>query len=345
MAIYKRGDTWWARITHNGKEIRQSSGTSSKAAAQEWHDKLAANLWGQSKMGNRPDYLWEDAVTAWYTERLSAPTAYIWKLQLCWIDPYLSGIALKDITREHLEQVKSAKLKEGVKPRTVNAILALIRSILLYAVNRGWIDKAPSIKSMDEPSRRVRYLSLSEEVRLMDELPPHLRQIAKFGLATGLRMSNILSLEWSQIDIVRSMAWIHPDQAKARRAISVPLNDDACLILREQMGEHLTHVFSYCGEPILRANGRAWRNAVTRAGIKDFSFHCLRHTWASRLIQSGVPLHALMEMGGWSDVDMVRKYAHFGGDHLLVYANKINGSAQNPHNAKSTKEKALREQG
>ena len=345
MAIYKRGDTWWARITHNGQELRQSSGTTDKAAAQEWHDQLKASLWQQAKLGTKPEYKWEDAVVAWFTERTHLPTASIWKGQLRWLHNHLAGMKLKDINRETLEAVKAAKQREGVKPKTVNAITALARSILLYAVEREWIDKAPAVKSMTVPSRRVRYLSQAEEARLMVELPKHLQQIARFGLATGLRMSNIVGLEWSQIDIVRSMAWVHPDQAKARKAISVPLNDDACLILREQMGQHLTHVFSYLGKPVLRANQRAWREAVKRAGIEDFTFHCLRHTWASRLIQSGAPLHALMEMGGWSDVDMVRKYAHFGSEHLLTYANKINTAAQNPHSGNLGKEKALLEQG
>ena len=345
MAIYQRGQIWWARITHNGERIYQSSGTTDKQAAQEWHDKLKAELWNQAKLGTKPEYLWEDAVTAWYTERLNKPTAYIWKLQLRWIHPHLSGVKLKDINREVLERIKTAKQKEGVKPRTVNSITNLIRSILLYAVEREWIDRAPAVKSKTEPSRRVRYLSAAEEARLLEELPKHLKQIARFGLVTGLRMSNIVGLQWSQIDIVRSMAWVHPDQAKEGKAISVPLNDDACLILREQMGQHLTHVFSYLGKPVLRANQRAWREAVKRAGIEDFTFHCLRHTWASRLIQSGVPLHALMEMGGWSDVDMVRKYAHFGSEHLLTYANKISTKVQNWDSQNLDKEKALREQG
>jgi integrase len=224
---------------------------------------------------------------------------------------------LTDIGQEKINQIRLLKQKDTVngktevKPRTVNAILNLIRSILRAAVEWEWIDRAPVFKMLAEPTRRVRYLSQDEERALLNELPLHLQQITRFALSTGLRMSNILTLEWSQIDIARQTAWIHADQAKANKAISIPLNTDAMAIIHEQLGQHASHIFSYKDKPILRAN------------IQDFNFHCLRHTWASRLIQAGVPTHALMELGGWADIAMVRKYAHFGAEHLREYANKI----------------------
>ncbi|MCR2828986.1 site-specific integrase [Acidithiobacillus ferrooxidans] len=56
---------------------------------------------------------------------------------------------------------------------------------------------------------------------LLAELPEHLRDMTTFSLATGLRQTNVKLLEWGQIDLRRRVAWIHPDQAKARRAIGV----------------------------------------------------------------------------------------------------------------------------
>ncbi len=157
---------------------------------------------------------------------------------------------------------------------------------------------------------------------MMKELPEHLVPLVKFSLMTGLRKSNVTGLTWQQVDIANSRAWIHHDQAKAGQAIPVPLNSQALLLIREQMGKHLTHVFSFKGKPIEEPAGKSWRSALGRAGLRDFRWHDLRHTWASRLIQRGVPLHALMEMGGWSDVSMVRKYAHFASSHLLEFAEK-----------------------
>ena len=66
-----------------------------------------------------------------------------------------------------------------------------------------------------------------------------------------------------------------------------------------------------------------WRAGLKRAGIENFRFHDLRHTWASWLIQSGVPLTALQEMGGWESIEMVRRYAHLAPNHLTEHARKI----------------------
>lgn len=67
----------------------------------------------------------------------------------------------------------------------------------------------------------------------------------------------------------------------------------------------------------------AWRIGLKRAGIEDFRFHDLRHTWASWLIQSGVPLSALQEMGGWESIEMVQRYAHLAPNHLTEHARQI----------------------
>ena len=67
----------------------------------------------------------------------------------------------------------------------------------------------------------------------------------------------------------------------------------------------------------------SWLSACRRAGIEDFRFHDLRHTWASWLIQSGVPLSVLQEMGGWEAREMVRRYAHLAPNHLTEHARKI----------------------
>ena len=158
---------------------------------------------------------------------------------------------------------------------------------------------------------------------MLSELPDHLAAMARFALATGLREANVVKLEWSQVDLDRRCAWIHADQAKARKAIPVPLNTEAILVLRQQIGTHSTRVFTYNGSPVTKANNHAWLKALARAGIKDFRWHDLRHTWASWHVQQGTPLHVLQELGGWSDHEMVRRYAHLSVEHLAEYADKL----------------------
>lgn len=175
---------------------------------------------------------------------------------------------------------------------------------------------------LPEPKKRVRWLTREEAERLIAELPEHLKAVVRFSLETGLRQSNVTGLTWDQVDIERSCAWIHPDQAKAKRAIAVPLSSAAVIIIEEQIGKHEEFVFTYKGNKLIQTNTRAWRNALERAGIADFRWHDLRHTWASWMIQNGCPIHVLQELGGWESPEMVQRYAHLSSEHLMQYINK-----------------------
>jgi integrase len=149
--------------------------------------------------------------------------------------------------------------------------------------------------------------------------------MVKFSLATGLRQSNVTKLEWSQVDMARRVAWIHGDQAKAGKPIHVTLNDTAMDVLTKQLGKGSTVVFTYMGKPISQANTRAWRNALKRAGIENFRWHDLRHTWASWLTQQGVPLNVIQEMGAWESSAMVRRYAHLAPEQFAKHAQVVDG--------------------
>jgi len=163
-------------------------------------------------------------------------------------------------------------------------------------------------------SSRLQNCSSLAKTRLLEAM-------ARFSLATGLRESNVTGLLWEQLDMQRQCAWVHADQAKAKKAIAVPLNNAAINIVREQIGKNNTHVFTYKGKPVSRANNHAWQKALVRADIKDFRWHDLRHTWASWHIQNGTPIHVLQELGGWADLSMVLRYAHLSGEHLREYVN------------------------
>ena len=82
-------------------------------------------------------------------------------------------------------------------------------------------------------------------------------------------------------------------------------------------------MFTYQGQPVNKAGGNAWRKGLARAGISGFRWHDLRHTWASWHVQAGTPLQRLMEMGGWSSLDIVLRYAHLAPQHLQEDAVRI----------------------
>lgn len=104
---------------------------------------------------------------------------------------------------------------------------------------------------------------------------------------------------------------------------NVPLNSWALKVLSRREGRHPKWVFALKDNPVYSPNTRAWREALKRAGIEDFRWHDLRHTWASWHVQSGTSLQELKELGGWSSFEMVLRYAHLGGDHLKGAANRI----------------------
>jgi integrase len=258
-----------------------------------------------------------------------------------YLDQFFAGMQLNIITRDLVEKVITDKLQHAT-PGRVNRITSLIRAVLRKAEREwGWIDKAPAIRRLKEAKKRIRWITRQEVERLCVELPVHLEAMVRFSLATGLREYNVTSLEWSQVDMQRKVAWIHPDQAKAEKAIGIPLNADAMHAIQLQIGINECYVFSFKGRGVSKAGTNAWKKALGRAGIASFRWHDLRHTWASWHVQAGTPLNVLQELGGWSDHSMVLRYAHLAPEHLAEYANNISVSAHFTHIETGDEKKAV----
>lgn len=219
---------------------------------------------------------------------------------------------------------------------TKNRYIALIRSILNACANEwGWLAEAPKLKLYSEKHRkRIRWLKSAEVERLLQCLPDYMVPLVQFSLATGLRQHNVLTLSWNQVDLARKVAWYHPDETKSGEALGVALNDTAMSVLFQQLGKHPERVFLHSrNKPLNSLNNKSWQAALADAGIENFRWHDLRHTWASWLVQSGVSLYALKEMGGWESIEMVQKYAHLAPEHLHQHAVMIDGMMQkNGHN-------------
>jgi integrase len=272
-------------------------------------------------LDSKPRYTWQEAVLRWLAERSHKKSLDDDKGHFRWLNPHLNHKHLNDINKALIDRIKQAKLNSGVSNATVNRVLGLLRALLNCARDEwDWLDTVPVIKLLPEAKTRLRWLSHDEAERLLAELPEHLAAMMRFSLATGLREANVVGLQWSQLDMQRRCAWIHADQAKAEKAIAVPLGAEALTVINAQLGKHDRVVFTYAGAPITRANNNAWRKALLRAGISDFRWHDLRHTWASWHVQNGTPLHILKELGGWADLTMVMRYAHLSSNHLQAFA-------------------------
>jgi integrase len=120
--------------------------------------------------------------------------------------------------------------------------------------------------------------------------------------------------------------WITHEGAKSKRARSVPLNEDAISVIERRLKTARRLVFTR-GEGlearIKQIDTRDFERACQVAGIQDFHWHDLRHTWASWHAQRGTPLMVLKGLGGWETIEMVQKYAHLAPSHLAEHAGTV----------------------
>ncbi|VWD36092.1 integrase [Burkholderia contaminans] len=347
MSLYKRktSPNWQYKLypPGGGPPVQGSTGTRDKAQAQEFHDRLKVDLWNQARLGTKPRHSWNDAVVRYVGERAGLASLETSKIHLRWLDRHLSGVALADIDRNRVDAIALAKRQEprtvrtrhgivetdrAVSDGTVRRVIGVLKSVLNAAVEWEWLERAPVTKRAKIVSKRIRWLTPAEAERLLAELPAHLADMARFSLETGLRRANVTGLRWSQVDLARRVAWIHPDQAKARKAITVPLSETAIAVLRRQhtnprAPECADSVFTYRGRPVYQTATAAWAKALQRAGLSDFRWHDLRHTWASWHVQRGTPLQVLKELGGWETMEMVQRYAHLSADHLAQWVTPL----------------------
>jgi integrase len=295
MRIYPRGKRgiMWVDVTVGGRRINRSSGTTSRAQAQEWAAKITHDTWRVRQLGQAPTVTWGYAVLHWLrthaSERRSIETM---KDRIRFLTNHLEKTPLTKISADAID-----KLLDDEKPQaslaTRNRYVSEARKILLYAHRKGWLPIVPIFNHHSERQRSVRWITGNEAATLIKELPVHLGRMARFALATGLREANVRLLRWDQVDLDRRVAWIEGADMKAGKPLNVPLNADAIEVLRDCRGDHRCYVFVYAmprpkgseapivRRPVTQCSSLAWYKAVERAGLTPLRWHDLRHTWAS----------------------------------------------------------------
>ncbi|QCU89591.1 tyrosine-type recombinase/integrase [Thiomicrorhabdus sediminis] len=324
MSLYLRNNVWWTRfISPDGTVVQRSTKTDNRRQAQEYMDLLKADLWRVQFLGEKPRMLWQEAVVRFMRETQNKDRDSEVRM-FRYFDKYFRDKYVDEIRRMHVDEIIQDKLKDGVANATVNRYLQKLRAVLNKA-HKEWEVKCspPYIKLLKEPKKRVRWITETEANKLLRLLPSHLADMVAFALETGLRESNITLLRWDQVDLSQKVIFIEGDDIlKSEKAFVVPLSEMAVSIIRRQIGKHRERVFTYQGKGIRRANTYAFKNAVKAAGLDNFRFHDLRHTWATWHVQRGTPIEILQELGGWSDYKMVKRYAHFSHDHLKQYVDR-----------------------
>lgn len=266
---------------------------------------------------------WGVAAEKWYEEKVAEGNKDLRnpRAKLDWLEPQLRGKTLDEVDRDLVRKIVEVKQTGATRNRHVALIAAVLRS----AVGRGELSRLPVLMKYEEPKRRIRYLKREQVARLvelLEELPPHQKDMFLFGLATGLRQGKVKALEWDWVDLDERLVYV-PDQ-KNGESLTVPLNDLALAILERWVGKDRSFVFVYRGKPLRNVNTRGWQQKRRAAGLHQFRWHdATRHTWASWLAQNGTNSFELQEMGGWKSPTMVRRYAALAPNHLRKHAAKI----------------------
>jgi excisionase family DNA binding protein len=230
---------------------------------------------------------------------------------------FLPGCYLKDVSPLMIEKYKSKRLNEGIKPATVNRELSVLKRAFNLAISWDIADENPveKVRFLRQPEPRERILTEDEEERLLEACTGHLKPIVLTALKTGMRKAEITDLRWDQVDLVnREIEVVRTKSGKKR---IIPVSEDLYRMLRSlrDREENSDFVFQYVYQKTgkkrhLKYFRRSFENACRRAGIKGFTFHDLRHTFASRLVRAGVDLITVKDLLGHYSVKTTERYTH-----------------------------------
>lgn len=334
MSIYKhaKSGVWWLDFTTpDGKRVRRSAGTADKKAAQELHDRLKAEMWRVSALGETPDRTFDDAALE-FLKSSEGQSDYETKVRhIVFWRGHFGGKPLRSLTAEAIRAAlpthttyTDAREQRKLSNATINRYIATITRVMNVALESGWITSIPRVKLRQESGIRIRFITQDEARKFVASISMDwMRHLVIFALATGMRQGEILSLRWSNVNLGARMCWINAEDAKSGHGRAVPLNDEAILLLESLKDDHPEFVFTRQGHGIDYMDDKMFKRDCRRAGIKEFRFHDLRHTWASWHAQAGTPLTKLQALGGWRTIQMVMRYAHLSPVHLTEHVGAV----------------------
>lgn len=224
---------------------------------------------------------------------------------------------MADLTNADLMDYRSARRREGLEAHSVNRDFAYLKAALRHA-NQMHSKPLPALAwaklRADEPHHRIRFLSRKEYGQLLDQCDEGLQRIVKVAVATGLRKSNLLNLDWREVDLASGLITVTVKGDKQHR---VKLTAATKAALVAGVNERKGKVFD------TRNFRKRWDNAVQDAGLEDFRFHDLRHTCATWMRMAGADLADICEALGHSSVTVTMRYAHIEPEHHITPFDRI----------------------
>ena len=233
--------------------------------------------------------------------------------------PHFGKTALHQITVEQAEDYRSKRVASGIAPATINKEVQLLKNIVKKAVEWGKMrtNRITGVKPLKTPPGRVRYLELEQIPKLMEACPPWLRPIVLIDMHTGMRRSEIVNLQRSNIDIQNRLIILEKTKNNERKTL--PMNNTVFEVIKN-LPKRIDTRYLFADERGESVSGNkvsmAFRRACKKAGIEDFSLHDLRHHFASYLTMAGENLRVVQELLGHKDPKMTMRYSHLSSEHL-----------------------------
>jgi len=343
--VYVRKNCFVFRMKYNGKEYFKTLGSveeiksrkSLRKLAEELRIKVLSGEWDRErelKQKRKKDITLEkliDRFLIWYkTHRRRSSYERYERIAKIILKHFKGSIKISQLTMHHIEKYKLIRKQEGIKDDTLNKELRFISTMINRAVEFEWIENHPLyrktiiIRGVD--NSRIRFLTEDEEKRLLDALKinPPVYDIVLTALYTGLRKNEILGLKWKNIDFENNLIILFPEQTKNKRYHSIPMHSvlKDMLLKRKESIADIDLVFHRNGKPVVSIR-TAFENALKRAGIVNFRFHDLRHTFATKLIRKGIDLYVVKELLNHTDVKITQRYAHLTLSEKINAINKL----------------------
>lgn len=320
--IYKRGSTYWGRVSRGGREHRRSLKTQSASVARkrlaEWVQDLDAIGWGE-----KPRRTLNQVAERFIHEHLPNirfQSARRYGISLQWLDEKLGHLLIDEIGSAELVEFETWRRSRGVSAPTIRRDLACLSSLFSFAIEREWIEHNPvgaflrraKKRGLRESEPRTRYLSRDEELRVIDQCSAELRRAVVLALGTGLRQKELFMLTWKDVDLAAKTIVVHGDSAKGHRTRTVAVQAAAMAVLRA-VPRHIRSPYVLwhgAGRPY-RHMSRSFETACRRADVTDVTWHDLRRTHGCKLIQvNRWSMEMVRDQLGHSSVEVTqRSYA------------------------------------
>lgn len=334
--LFKKGQFWHIDKRIDGRRLRESTGTGSRAEAERYYAKRLEEIRQATVYGIRPTRTFKEAAIRFLEENQHKRSIRDDALAIKNVSKYIANLPLESVHMGALKPYIEARKREGVKMRTINYGLQVTRRILNLAASEWmdengltWLTAAPKIKLLKESDRQKPYpLSWDEQDRLFRELPDHIEKMASFAVNTGCRDQEICKLRWEWEFRVPSaphlMVFIIPGGwVKNGDDRLVVCNDIAKSVIESVRGNHPEYVFAYRGRCIYAINNNGWQCARNRVGLPHVRVHDLKHTFGRRLRAAGVGLEDRQDLLGHRSGKITTHYSAAEIENLYKAANRV----------------------